>query len=91
MTEQIFSGWWWMSFADGPPPDGFLGVALVQGNTFEKAVEKAWRKGCNPGGEINAFPLAVVPPRKLRHRLLNRAEATDLQDKIEVYEGTMPA
>lgn len=67
--------WWWISFADGPPPNGFLGVAMVEAKDFERAIEEAWRRGINPGGEVLASSLVGAPPEHLRNRLLGREEA----------------
>lgn len=70
--------WFWLSFASGPPPNGFLGAAIVQALDFEEAIEEAWRRELNPGGEVRGGALAKVPDDEYRNRLLNRQEATDL-------------
>lgn len=43
----------YLSFADDT---GFLGACVVEGDTIEDAVANAWKHGCNPGGEVMAFP-----------------------------------
>ena len=69
-------GVYWMSFVD--PDDGhFLGVAIVHAEDPLTAVQEAWARGCNPGGEVGImgpFPPDVVAEADM-NRLLDRAEA----------------
>jgi hypothetical protein len=78
------TGWWWLSFADGNRPVGqqFLGAALVQADDFITATTVAHVKGCNPGGEVLAFPVPPddgPPPTGYRNRLLSRSELEAMQ------------
>jgi hypothetical protein len=52
---------WWLSFVDPHRPEGtrFLGVALVEAETMADALRRAWRSGCNPGGEVEAYELPL--------------------------------
>lgn len=66
---------WWMSFAGD---DGFLGVAIVSGATFDDALRETWRLKINPGGEVMAYPLSESRDPNVakleRNKLLSRAE-----------------
>jgi hypothetical protein len=50
--------WWWLSFVDNDRPEGdrFLGVAVVPAPNVVMASQVAWALGCNPGGEVAAYP-----------------------------------
>lgn len=64
---------WWLSFAnDG----GFLGGALVRGDTFPHAIAEAHRLGINPGGEVQGVELPGddEPPDHEMNRLYSKAE-----------------
>lgn len=62
--------WWWLSFVDtdaeytpeGDYPGGprFLGIAIVPAPNIVVAARIAHAFGCNPGGEVAAYP--AVPP-----------------------------
>lgn len=43
---------WWLSFAD---QKGSRGVAIVEAETFQDAIEESWRLKINPGGEVHGF------------------------------------
>lgn len=62
--------WMWLSFAD---ETGSLGVAIVEGGGVVEAALNAKLKGCNPGGEVMAYPLPPehLPAEELRNRLLS--------------------
>ncbi len=72
--------WWWLSFADPDKPEGqrFAGVCIVQGSNMEDAVSEAWRRKCNPGGEIMALALGYLTEEKVplecRNRLMSGEE-----------------
>lgn len=55
--------WWWLSFADGDRPAGdqFLGVCVVRGRDMREAVSRAWKLGCNPGGQVLGIPFSGRP------------------------------
>ena len=42
---------WWLSFADCDNP----GVCIVAADSFDHAVDRAWKLGINPGGEILGY------------------------------------
>lgn len=44
---------WWLSFADRDraPGDTFVGISIVEADSMIEACKRAWRLGCNPGGE----------------------------------------
>lgn len=45
---------------------------------LESAIEEAWRREINPGGEVLACEVKP-PPREDRNRLLSREEAENLE------------
>ena len=47
---------WWISFAS---EEGFLGVCIVEGVTFDDALQNAWSRGCNPGGEAQGTRIPI--------------------------------
>lgn len=72
--------WWWLSFANEA---GFLGVAIVRAPDMVAAVRAAHRLRCNPGGEVNGWPVpedaGLGDPRAIWvGRLLNKAEADEM-------------
>src|SRR5262245_1133454 len=86
---------WWLSFCDEPEQKPwwkfwrrarsgeFLGVAIVQAEDAEAAVQEAWRRGINPGGEV-AYVLILNADLHDMNRLLNAEEATALAHKTKV-------
>ena len=73
-----------MTSALAPPDESevlgggpFLGVCCVYA-TLRTAAREAWRRGCNPGGQVLMFPMVAAPPREYRNRLLTRDEALQL-------------
>lgn len=79
-TTPATESWWWLSFCDASRPTGdhLLGVALVRGTCHADAVSRAWRTGCNPGGEAMGIPVPAEsgdPPECWRHQLV-RDKAT---------------
>jgi hypothetical protein len=73
--------WWWLSFAD---ETGFLGAAIIQAGGIIEAASTAERLGCNPGGQVLAYPIADfdLPPEEHRERLLGEPEANELAGRI---------
>lgn len=72
--------WWYLSFADPARPKGeqFLGAAIVDGEDLASAITSAWRRGCNPGGEVMGIEITSISDRVVesyRFRLLTRDEA----------------
>lgn len=69
--------YWRLSFAK--PGRSCLGVAIVRGGSLEEAIEMAWKKRCNPGGEVLGSELTprVVAVLRLNeyNRLLSPEEA----------------
>ena len=87
MTEdRDHCGWWWLSFCDQQRPKGsqFLGVAIVHADGLMDAMQEARRRGCNPGGEVMAFPATnLVPKTQWRNRLLTHKEAECADEDTE--------
>lgn len=75
MTRSI-----WLSFAD--EEKGFIGVCIVdvevQGRNFvEPAITKAWKEGCNPGGEVLGSDVTNHSPeynKAPRNKIMNKEE-----------------
>lgn len=88
MIEEIVP-LWWLSFVDpnSDKEDKGLGVCLVgPARTHMDAIQLAWKKGCNPGGEVMSIPfpehVAVRVPAGFCDRLLTRAEAEGLDELL---------
>lgn len=94
---------WWLSFVDPataapraeqvPGGPGFLGAVIVCAPFFIAAVDMATKLGCNPGGEVAAFPMirSDRTPREYWGRLLTR-EDIDAIDRLEAEQaGGTPA
>lgn len=47
--------WFWLSFAD--PGKRFLGVVIIEAESFPAALSKSWQLHLNPGGECRAYLL----------------------------------
>lgn len=80
---------WWLSFADAQKPAGeqLLGVAIVDAADLPSAIKAAWALGCNPGGQVNGFPVDPIQHARLSTklpvgRLLGPEEARDLDQRI---------
>lgn len=84
----VAPGLWWLSFVDPERPVGeqFLGVALVEGSDVEDVLRRAWREGCNPGGEVASYALdldalsnaqRVILARAPKHTLLSRDDLAE--------------
>lgn len=56
MEEERNMPLFWLSFCDRSLPAGeqFIGVCLVRANSLGHALEEAWLRKCNPGGEVLA-------------------------------------
>jgi hypothetical protein len=69
--------WWWLSFIDRESETN-LGVAIVRGGGIMEAAQNAFTIGCNPGGEVGAWPLSDEMMEEVdeqhRNRLLSEAE-----------------
>lgn len=73
--------YWCLSFADPERPRGnrFLGCVVVAAGSLRDAIETAWRKRINPGGEAIGFQVPaqyehVIAERNWADRLLSKAE-----------------
>lgn len=70
-----------------------IGVAIVTSHgDIGEAVQKAWDRGCNPGGEVRGERLPDLPadslPAKLTHRLLlDRAEIEIAKTAVRTVRG----
>lgn len=67
--------WFWLSFRDVDTNTN-LGVAIIEGGGIMEATLNARIAGCNPGGEVLAYPLDPdnLPPEEMRNRLLSEEE-----------------
>lgn len=65
--------WIWLSFAD---ETGFLGVSIVEAGGIMEAAMIAKARGCNPGGEVQGYPISPqnLPAEKHRYRLMSEAD-----------------
>lgn len=71
-------GWWYLSFVH--QADGWLGACFVEAEGLEDAIQRAWRLGCNPGGQVAGYgPLQVAIKDGYAHRLLTLEEAEAAQ------------
>lgn len=74
----------WMSFVDPSRPEGdrFLGVAMVQAESFDMAHALTHTFGINPGGELQSYELEedgweranISPDGEYMNRLLSKEE-----------------
>lgn len=84
MTQKLY----WLSFADGARPTGqqFLGVAIVEAQSFHEAVLASHGHGINPGGEVHGTQVPEgnehLFPEDHKWRLLTKAEAVALDQRI---------
>lgn len=94
---------WWLSFVDPaksapraeqvPGGPGFLGAAIVCAPFFLAAVNVATVLGCNPGGEVKAYPLARDDrtPHEYWGRLLTREDIDAIDAREADQAGGDPA
>ncbi len=71
---------YWLSFADPDLPKGsqFLGVVITNAVGVAHAMQKCWDLGCNPGGQVMAYPTdAAKIPKECFDRLLSKQELID--------------
>lgn len=82
MSKTIY-----MSFVDPKKPAGqrFLGACLVHAESFEEAIKEAWRRGCNPGGEVMGLEPEFLPSEKWYNRLLSKEQLDEME--AEVYKA----
>jgi hypothetical protein len=72
---------WWLSFCDPhkPPGDQFLGVCMVHAPDLKTAIQIAWVRECNPGGEVMGCRILDAGYKKEDfYRILTRVEADQL-------------
>lgn len=77
---------WWLSFADPAKTKGdqFLGVVIVDANSFEDAIKTAWRLEINPGGECMGLELpeeARAEHASYMNRLIGINEVTKIGER----------
>lgn len=68
--------WWYLSFAGGD----WRGACIVRARDIGEAVREAWRRGCNPGGEVRGLPLRDddIVPEEFTNILLCDADVAAL-------------
>ena len=66
--------YWWLSFVDPERPEGkrFLGGTIVAARDEKGAIEEAWRRGVNPGGEVMIVAIPAGKLSKMRPDWFNR-------------------
>lgn len=74
----------YMSFSDPELPEGhrWLGACLVKAEDHEDATKKAWKAGCNPGGEILFVEPEREPNIKWYYRLLDKDQLMEMGAEI---------
>ena len=80
--------WWWLSFVDtdmpytveGDYPGGprHLGICVVPGGNIVRAGHVAWALGCNPGGQVDGYPIPGAVKPEYAGRLFAGRAARDL-------------
>ena len=75
--------WWkfWRSSKEGE----FLGVVIVQAPDIHEAVQVAWRRKINPGGEVFGVQILNADLDDL-NRLLDALEAQEIADRTKVLD-----
>lgn len=85
---------WWLSFCDPSRPPGaqFLGVAIVDATHFTEALKVTWILKCNPGGEVEGFPLPAWAkvPAEWKERLLTKEECKRLEKLLAPLNPERP-
>jgi hypothetical protein len=88
---------WWLSFGEPDeekrwwkfwrkPKEGeFLGVVIVQAPDIHEAVQVAWRKKINPGGEVCGLPILNADINDL-NRLIDAPEAQEIADRTKALD-----
>jgi len=88
---------WWLSFGEPdeekpwwkfwrkPKEGDFLGVVIVQAPDIHEAVQVAWRKKINPGGEVCGIPILNADFNDL-NRLIAAEEAREIADRTKVLD-----
>jgi hypothetical protein len=86
-VPNVQSSWWWLSFEDNGKN---LGVCISAGPTLQDAKENAWQYGCNPGGNIQGWPLGNPnerPRPEYLYKLFQGEAAYALAQNIDImYE-----
>lgn len=61
----------WMSFCDTDKPKGqqFLGVVIMWSPGLAHAIDRSWKLGINPGGEVMSY---VTDPSNIKAEHFNR-------------------
>ncbi len=77
-------GYYWLSFAE---ETGFLGVVIVQAESYDQALQKAWELEINPGGNVLGGLMVEVPSEKWHDRLLNRKMLKEMELEYPRFNG----
>lgn len=78
MYEDATESWWWLSFVD-PGANRFLGGALIRADDMQEAINEAWIRGINPGGEVRGVEVERLPRERWRNRLLQKEEIREME------------
>lgn len=75
---------YYMSFVQSDRPKGerFVGACLVHANSFEEAIKTAWKRGCNPGGEIQGGIPEFIPDEKWFYRILSLVDLAEMEVEL---------
>jgi hypothetical protein len=80
--------WWYLSFSE---LDGWRGAVIIQGTSFEDALDNATFRGLNPGGEVRGLQLLAgaleLTPMDCRNRLLTKEDFDKYFDGAEEWNG----
>jgi hypothetical protein len=89
---------WWLSFGEPDeekpwwkfwrkPKEGeFLGVAIVQAPDIHEAVQVAWRKKINPGGEVCGMPILNADLNDLNRLIVSPEVAQEIADRTKALD-----
>jgi hypothetical protein len=82
------SSWYYLSFVDDDRPRGsrWLGGCCVEADSPIGAVQEAWRRGCNPGGEVGIWGPFPKPPGgdAVCNVIFDRHTAEHLYDGVDL-------
>jgi hypothetical protein len=84
---------YFMSFVDfdKDQEQEFIGACIVRAKNSEDAPQEAWRRGCNPGGEMIGLlvPDDRLPDERWYNRTLTREEVEDMGEEVRLKYGVV--